>query len=177
MNVAYVALGANIGDRTHYLRKALEEINRVPTMRITSVSSIYETEPVGFDTDAYFLNMAIALETDEHAEGLLAKLQGIEQQLDRVRNNERYSSRTIDLDILLFNEENIEKNALCIPHPRMHERAFVLAPMSEIAPNVKMPTTGRSLKQIMDAMPERLKKGVLLWRRQGQAEEFGLFES
>ncbi|QQK74302.1 2-amino-4-hydroxy-6-hydroxymethyldihydropteridine diphosphokinase [Salicibibacter cibarius] len=177
MNTAYVALGSNIGDRAGYLQKALKEINREQTIRIFLISSIYETEPVGFESQPYFLNMAIAIKTDDPAEHLLAKLQSIESRLDRVRNKEQNGPRTMDLDILLFNDENMEKNGLCIPHPRMHERAFVLVPMAEIAPREAIPTCKQTIEHILHLMPERLRKEVRLWKRQGQGEEFGLFEN
>lgn len=176
MNTAYIALGSNIGGRSTYLHKALQSISQRESIRISAVSSIYETEPVGLENQPSFLNMVVAIETDECAESLLKKLQDIEEQLDRVRV-ERYGPRTIDLDILLFNDENIEKNELSIPHPRMHERSFVLVPLAEIAPYVKMPTSHKTIEHILTSLPERLRKGVLLWKRQGQEEDFGLFES
>ncbi|AXF56620.1 2-amino-4-hydroxy-6-hydroxymethyldihydropteridine diphosphokinase [Salicibibacter kimchii] len=177
MNTAYVALGSNMGDRAGYLQKALREMSHEQAIRIGLVSSIYETEPVGVESQPYFLNMAIAVKTDEPADGLLEKLQSIELRLDRVRNKERNGPRTMDLDILLFNDENMEKNGLCIPHPRMHERAFVLVPMAEIAPREVIPTDKQTIEHLLYSMPERLRKEVRLWKRQGQGEEFGLFEN
>ncbi|QDI91534.1 2-amino-4-hydroxy-6-hydroxymethyldihydropteridine diphosphokinase [Salicibibacter halophilus] len=177
MNTAYVALGSNIGDRTGYLQKALREMSQEQTIELFSISSIYETEPVGLEAQPYFLNMAVALKTNDSADFLLAKLQSIELRLDRVRNKEQNGPRTMDLDILLFNDENMEKNRLCIPHPRMHERAFVLVPMSEIAPHQVVPTYNQTIKHILDSKPEGFRKGVRVWKRQGQAEEFGLFEN
>ncbi|GAK13923.1 2-amino-4-hydroxy-6-hydroxymethyldihydropteridine diphosphokinase [Geomicrobium sp. JCM 19039] len=176
INTAYIALGSNIEPRADYLNRALSEINQHEHVQMKQVSSIYETEPVGYTEQSEFLNMVISVNTSLRPEELLLFLQKVEQHLHRVREI-RNGPRTIDLDILLFNDENIELEQLCIPHPRMQDRAFVLAPMQEIAPFVQIPTLNTSIRQLYTALPERLRKGVLLWKQQGQEEEFGLFES
>ena len=133
MNVAYLSIGSNIGDRLHHLTEAVRALHLHEGLMVSSVSSIYETAPVGFTDQADFLNMVVCVETGLAAQELLEICQNIEQELGRVRDI-RWGPRTVDLDILLYNNDNIETENLIVPHPRMHERAFVLIPLLEIAP-------------------------------------------
>lgn len=141
MSDAFISIGSNIGDRAHYLRESMNLLNSREDTVVEKVSSIYETEPVGYTNQASFLNVVIQIRTALTAENLLAACQEIEQKLGRERTI-RWGPRTVDLDILLYNEEKIETANLSVPHPRMAERAFVLVPLLEIAPNVKSPITG-----------------------------------
>ena len=111
---------------------------------VVSVSSVYETEPWGFESDNEFLNMVLCVETDLSPSGLLGRILMIESQLGRIRCENQYSSRNIDIDILLYNNEIVNEAALEIPHPRMHERRFVLVPLAEIAPELIHPVLKKS---------------------------------
>ncbi len=149
MNIAYLSIGSNIGDRLHHLTEAVRALRLREGIIVTSVSSIYETAPVGFTDQADFLNMVVCVETGLAAQDLLEVCQKIEHGLGRIRDI-RWGPRTVDLDILLYNNDNIETDNLIVPHPRMHERAFVLIPLLEIAPLMSSP--------MVDA-------GVVLWKK------------
>jgi len=133
MNVAYIGLGSNLGDRERYLMQALERIEKNPEITITKISSIYETYPVGITEQPLFLNMVIEIETNFSPFELLNFLQEIESEFGR-RREIKWGPRTLDLDILLYNQENMKSERLIIPHPRMQERGFVLIPLHEINP-------------------------------------------
>ncbi|MDN4608825.1 2-amino-4-hydroxy-6-hydroxymethyldihydropteridine diphosphokinase [Sporosarcina highlanderae] len=138
MNIAYLSIGSNIGDRLHHLTKAVRALHAHDRIEVTAISSIYETEPVGYTDQANFLNLVLRLETSLNPFELLDVCQGIENDLGRVRDV-RWGPRTVDLDILLYNNDNIESENLTVPHPRMDERAFVLVPLLEIAPDSIQP--------------------------------------
>jgi len=130
---AYVGLGANLGDRERTLRTAVEALASKPQIEILGVSSLRETEPVGPITEQpRFLNGAVALETSLSARSLLALLLEIEAAYGRVREGRAGGPRTLDLDLLLYGEERIDEPGLQVPHPRLHERAFVLEPLAEL---------------------------------------------
>ncbi|MGI2329746.1 2-amino-4-hydroxy-6-hydroxymethyldihydropteridine diphosphokinase [Planococcus sp. YIM B11945] len=133
MNDSYLSLGSNMGDRLDMLKQAVRYLTEHPAIEVAEISSLYETEPVGFTDQHPFLNMAVHINTALSAHELLDICQEIEQRLDRKRII-RWGPRTIDLDILLFNQENMNTERLVVPHPRMHERAFVLIPLLELNP-------------------------------------------
>jgi 2-amino-4-hydroxy-6-hydroxymethyldihydropteridine diphosphokinase len=155
---AYIGLGANLGDRAATLREAARRLGELGT--ITAVSSFYETEPVGFREQPSFLNAVIALETDLPPAALFDALLAIERDLGRVRSF-RNAPRTLDLDILLQDDLVMDTPELTLPHPRMHERAFVLAPLAEIAPDVRHPVFGSSAAELLAALPDQ--SGVAVW--------------
>lgn len=130
-NTVYLALGTNQGDRLNYLQKAIKMLVNHPDISVIDHSSIYETEPVGYTEQPKFLNMVLHLHTSLNAFELLDFTQKTEGGLGRKREI-RWGPRTIDLDILLYNDENIESERLIVPHPRMFERAFVMVPLLEI---------------------------------------------
>ena len=173
-SVAYLSLGSNLDDRLSYLKGAIEELHKDERISIKNVSSIYETEPVGYTNQGNFLNIVVKLETDYEAEQLLRKCLQIELELGRERKI-RWGPRTIDLDILLYNQDNIETDNLSVPHPRMHERAFVIIPLLEIEPNIELPAMGLPLQKVLDHIPD--KEGVRLWKRKDGEDEFAHLES
>ncbi|HHV99717.1 MAG TPA: 2-amino-4-hydroxy-6-hydroxymethyldihydropteridine diphosphokinase [Clostridiaceae bacterium] len=127
----FIGLGSNIGNREKYIHDAIKHISQIPDTKIIKMSDIYETEPVGNTEQDRFLNMAVCIATRLEPLELLGRLQYIENLLGRKRTI-RWGPRTIDLDILLFDDLHLELPQLVIPHPRMFERAFVLIPLSEI---------------------------------------------
>jgi len=131
MNTAYLLTGGNLGNRQQFLRDAAASIE-TNCGRVSRLSAIYETEAWGKTDQPSFLNQALELETGLQPDTLIKELLAIEEKLGR-RRTEKYGSRTIDIDILLFNDDVIDIPCLCIPHPRMAERRFVLLPLSEIA--------------------------------------------
>jgi 2-amino-4-hydroxy-6-hydroxymethyldihydropteridine diphosphokinase len=134
---AYVALGANLGDREASLREALRKMAALPGVQVLRISAVYETEPVGYTDQPAFLNMAAALAADIPPEPLLSHLLKIENDMGRVRTL-RWGPRTIDLDLLLYEDVVMNTDDLTLPHPRMEERAFVLVPLREIWPQDQM---------------------------------------
>lgn len=165
MNIAYVSIGTNMGDRAGYLKQAVEYLREMDQMGSVEMSSIYETSPVGVTDQADFLNMVVRVSTSFSSEELLVVCQKIEQQLGRVRTI-RWGPRTADLDILLYNNDMIETETLVVPHPRMRERAFVLIPLMEISPELVDPTTGRRYEE----EPALRDGGVILWEPTGEVE-------
>jgi 2-amino-4-hydroxy-6-hydroxymethyldihydropteridine diphosphokinase len=139
---AYVGLGANLGDREATLRSALEQLRAEPDVRVTAVSTFLDTAPVGIVDQPRFLNAAAAIETDLGARGLLDRLLGIERRLGRTREGPRFGPRTIDLDLLLYGDEQIDEPGLQVPHPRLHERLFALEPLVELEPELFVPGRG-----------------------------------
>jgi 2-amino-4-hydroxy-6-hydroxymethyldihydropteridine diphosphokinase len=137
---AYVGLGANLGDREGTIRHALELL--AERMPVVAVSSIRETEPWGYADQPAFLNAAAAVETELTAQALLGKLLEIELVLGRKREGPRFGPRTIDLDLLLYGDETVEAPGLTVPHPRLHERRFVLEPLAELDPALVVPGKG-----------------------------------
>lgn len=127
----YIGLGSNMGDRKSNLFTAIEHIKHIPDTRFCRASGIYETEPVGYTKQDKFLNMVVAVETKLQPLELLNNLQQIEHFLRRTRTI-RWGPRTIDLDILLFDNLSMDSKLLTIPHPRMYERAFVLIPLKDV---------------------------------------------
>ena len=139
MTRAYVGLGANLGDREATIRRALVLLGERPGVDILLVSTLRETEPVGYLDQPPFLNGAAMIETTLDPERLLAELLDIELELGRDRRGARNGPRTIDLDLLLYGDLGVEMPGLTVPHPRLHERAFALEPLFELDPTLRIP--------------------------------------
>ena len=142
MTLAYIGLGANLGDREAMLRAALEQLAAEPAIRLVQVSPLRDTTPVGMVDQPRFLNAAAAVETTLSARELLDRLLGIERRLGRTREGPRFGPRTIDLDLLLYGEERIDEPGLEVPHPRLHERLFALEPLADLDPGLAVPGRG-----------------------------------
>ena len=141
MTRAYVGLGANLGEPRQQLTEALTAMSGLPETRLAGHSSFYRTAPVGHEDQPEFLNAVAALDTRLAPGVLLEGLQGIERRNGRERSFPN-APRTLDLDILLFGDEQIARPGLTVPHPRMHERAFVLQPLLELDPSISIPGKG-----------------------------------
>jgi 2-amino-4-hydroxy-6-hydroxymethyldihydropteridine diphosphokinase len=139
---AYVGLGANIGERAATLSRAVELLSAEDNVEVLVVSSFRETDPVGVVDQPPFLNGAAVLETALDPRELLDTLLRVERELGRVRDGTRWGPRTIDLDLLLYDERTLDEPGLRVPHPRLHERRFALEPLAEIAPSVEIPGQG-----------------------------------
>lgn len=143
MTLAYVALGANLGDPILTVKSALADLDAIDGTRRIAASSLYRTAPVGLKHQPDFINAVATLETQLSAAELLERLFAIEQRFGRERSVPN-APRTLDLDLLLHGDAIVDSPALTLPHPRMHERAFVLAPLAEIAPDAVIPGRGRA---------------------------------
>ncbi|WP_027410159.1 2-amino-4-hydroxy-6-hydroxymethyldihydropteridine diphosphokinase [Anoxybacillus tepidamans] len=173
-NYAYIALGSNIGERFQYLREAVRRLESHERISVIQTSSIYETDPVGYTQQNKFLNMVVQVKTSLSPFALLEVTQKIEIDLGRKRII-KWGPRTIDLDILLYNHENIETEQLTIPHPRIAERAFVLVPLLELNRNIKIPNAEQNLALVINQLPD--KEGVRIWKQKSGGDVFALFES
>lgn len=173
-NIAYISLGSNIGDREYFLRESIRRLDKDPNVAVIKTSSIYETDPVGFVEQNLFLNMVVKVATNLSPFELFKLTQSVEQHLGRTREI-RWGPRTIDLDILLYNNENIETEQLTIPHPRMFERSFVLIPLFEIDRHIQCPKPPYSLSLLIDQLQD--KKGVRIWKQKNGEEGFALLEN
>ena len=166
MAMAFIGLGANLGDRAATMRAAVRRLAELG--EIVAVSSLYETAPVGYIDQPPFLNAAVRLETTLPPEELMRSLLTIERALGRVRTFPN-APRTLDLDLLLMDDLVLDTPALSLPHPRLHERAFVLVPLAEIAPDRLHPVLGQSVSDLLAALPER--DGIALWAPTGWEDQ------
>ena len=159
MNTAFLSLGSNLGNRYEMLQDAVRLLQEQTELNVTRVSSVYETDPVGYTEQSPFLNLVVEVQSDLSADEVLFICLKTEQTLGRIREF-RWGPRCIDLDILLYNDENIVSEKLTVPHPRMHERGFVLVPLLELVPDGIHPVTGVSFREYAKGQ----KEGVHVWK-------------
>jgi 2-amino-4-hydroxy-6-hydroxymethyldihydropteridine diphosphokinase len=152
MKKIYLGLGSNVGDREANLRAAIARLG-APDLRVLRVSPVYETEPVGYADQRWFWNAVAEAETELFPLQLLARAGQIERALGRRRSIPN-GPRTIDIDVLLYGATIMKSPALEIPHPRMTERRFVLAPLADLAPELRHPVLRRSVRELLDAAPQ-----------------------
>jgi len=138
----YIGLGANLGERDATIRKALQLLAEMRDVEVVAVSSLRETDPVGYEDQPRFLNGAAAVETEIAPRPLLGRLHDVERKLGRDRQGPRFGARTVDLDLLLYGDCEIEEPGLEVPHPRLTERRFVLEPLAELDPELEVPGRG-----------------------------------
>jgi 2-amino-4-hydroxy-6-hydroxymethyldihydropteridine diphosphokinase len=142
MNIAYVGLGANLGDRERTLRRALALLDDREGVVVAAVSTLRETAPVGYVDQPPFLNGVARLETELAPRQLLRVLLDVELELGRDRSGPRFGPRTVDLDLLVYGDVELDEADLAVPHPRLHERRFALEPLAELAPGLVVPGRG-----------------------------------
>ncbi len=162
MATVYLGLGSNLGNRQDNLDWALDFLSQ--RLRVERVSSVYDTEPVGNTNQPRFLNLVCQISTGLEPMALLTLAKGIESKLGRAFSKSN-APRPIDIDILFYGDQVIETPELVIPHLRLTERAFVLIPLAEIAPNLVHPVTGKTVKELMKSVTEV--QGVFKWENKG----------
>ena len=150
MRNIFLSLGSNLGNRLEYLHKA-RTLLAAEAGQIKAVSDVYETEPWGHQSESTFYNQVIEIETGQDPVKLLNTIQHVEMHCGRIRSDRQYAARTMDIDILFYNTEHMEKGNLVIPHPLLHLRRFVLMPLADIAPLFIHPLLGVSMKDLLDA--------------------------
>jgi 2-amino-4-hydroxy-6-hydroxymethyldihydropteridine diphosphokinase len=152
MAVVYVGLGSNLGDRAQHLVQACATLHRHPAITVQAVSSLYQTAPVGFTAQAWFLNAVARLQTSLTPPALLSVTQATERRLGRTPAP-RWGPRVIDIDLLLYDDVQLHRPFLTIPHAAMHERAFVLVPLHELAPDLQLPS-GVWVRDLLATLPD-----------------------
>lgn len=157
---AYVALGSNLGDRERHFERAVRALREIPGVARVDVSPVYETDPVGPLPQGPYLNAVARLETRLEPQVLLVRLHAIEREAGRVRGTERDLARTLDLDLLLYGGRTIRTPELEVPHPRLHERAFVLEPLCDLAADLVHPT----LHETIEALAARVRNTAAVRR-------------
>ena len=149
--MTYIGIGANLGNREKTLQDATGILDAKPEIAVVAASAVYETAPIGVTDQPYFLNAVLQIHTSLSARSLLNCLLAIEREFGRVRQT-RWGPRTLDLDILFYGDTVIDQPGLQVPHPHLHERAFVLIPLCDLKPDLKHPVLGQSIQFLTDSL-------------------------
>ncbi len=157
----YISLGSNVGDRVDNCRKAISAVNSCEDCVVEAQSSLYETEPVDMEGADWFVNGVVSVETSLEPETFLVTLQAIERAMGRSPEHARFSPRTLDLDLLFFDERIVRTKDLQLPHPRLHERRFVLRPLCDIAPELVHPILRKTVRSLLTNLEDGEQKVVL----------------
>ena len=152
-HIAYIALGSNVGNKLLHCQRAISEILKIDRHRLLAQSSFYKTQAIGYPDQDWFINGVIKVETELEPHKLLRFLKAIESSLGR-KETFRWGPREIDLDLLLYDEEEIHSEVLVLPHPHLHERQFVLIPLAEIDPNLVHPVSKKTVQQLLNNLKE-----------------------
>ncbi len=170
MTIVYLCLGSNSGDRLKFIEQAVSFLNLAENIKIVRTTALYETEPWGIKNQNWFLNMIVEIKTNLKAQDLLLKCLNIEKTLGRNREKEqKWGERPIDIDIIFYDKEIINTEILTVPHPRMHERAFVLVPLLELIPDFIHPVLHKSVSELYDDLQEV--ENVMLYGTRGMLDE------
>ena len=153
MKTVYIGIGSNLGNPLQNCFDSIDRIGNIPECNIIGISDLYWTEPVGIDDQDWYVNGVVSISTDISAQDLMNRLFEIEKDMGRIRNR-HWESRVIDLDMLLFGSDIIHEQGLTVPHPLMHKRRFVLAPMVDLAPDLKHPSFEKTMFELLQAIPE-----------------------
>jgi len=152
-HIAYIGIGSNLGDKIHHCEKAISAILKIDRHKLLAKSSLFKTQPIGYTSQDWFVNGVIKIETDLEAPELLRTLKTIESQLGRIETF-RWGPRTIDLDILFFDDVEIHTEDLQIPHPLIQDRQFVLIPLAEIDPTLVHPVLKKTVQELLNNLKE-----------------------
>ena len=152
-HIAYIGIGSNVGDKARQCERGISEILKLDRHRLLARSSLYKTQPIGYTKQDWFINLVIKVETEMDAPALLCSLKEIETRLGRVKTL-RWGPRAIDLDILFFNDHQIQTDELTVPHPLIQDRQFVLVPLAEIDPSLIHPILKKTIQQLLSDLKE-----------------------
>ncbi len=153
-HVAYVSVGSNLGDKLENCRRAIAELEAIAEIQITGRSRFYQTEPVDFTAQDWFVNAAVRMETALPPVELLDRLLNIQREAGRPPDGPRFGPRVLDLDLLMYDDWVSEDSRLSLPHPRMHQRRFVLQPMCDIDPCLVHPVLGKDIRKLLSELSE-----------------------